>query len=336
MNRMKRAITTLLSPALVFSILSAPSAGFADMPDAVASATATPGNTEKGTDYASPERQEAALGHYARARALLVEALAEFEEARAVARPDMLIDPEEWRLMVISKTEDLNRLLDPQPRVTRSGVRFKASKSLLRTDRGPARASYGTGPQDSNYAGEEQMSDEKRLITTTPGSPSALREEKPKLEVKPEEKATAKVLVSPRETKETEETLSKIKKLQDEMDSKAIDSAKDEAFDELSEAPQPTPATPKKTSSIESKKMDMTGDTLEPEAAAPVAHAAQVAPISKDVPQAAEKISKEIDSSEQENLEISQAIEDAIKARLQKVDSMGGKPADTKKAGTSQ
>ena len=55
--------------------------------------------------YASVERTSAARGHYARARALLVEALAEFEQGRRLARPDMLIDSEEWRISLISRTE---------------------------------------------------------------------------------------------------------------------------------------------------------------------------------------------------------------------------------------
>src|SRR5262245_45071890 len=82
------------------------------------------------TTYASEQRHAAAIGHYARARTMLVEALAEFEEARKLARPDLLVDPEEWRLNVISRTEELNRLLDPKPRVTRDGVQFRANKLL--------------------------------------------------------------------------------------------------------------------------------------------------------------------------------------------------------------
>ncbi|MCC6220688.1 MAG: hypothetical protein IT291_05535 [Deltaproteobacteria bacterium] len=107
------------------------------------------------TTYASPERSAKAIGHYARARSLLVEALAEFEAGRRTARPDVLLDPEEWRTNVISRTEDLNRLLDPQPRVTRSGVRFKANRLQVQRDHErTARPTYGA--QDSNTYGEEE------------------------------------------------------------------------------------------------------------------------------------------------------------------------------------
>ena len=87
------------------------------------------------SSYASPERREAAVGHYSRARALLVEALREFEAGRKIARPDMLLDSEEWRISVVSRTEELNRVLDPKPRVSKSGVYFNANPLLLRREK---------------------------------------------------------------------------------------------------------------------------------------------------------------------------------------------------------
>lgn len=109
--------------------------------------------------YASKQRTNAALGHYARARAMLVEALAEFEQGRKYARPDMLVDPEEWRLSVISRTEELNRLIDPKPRVTRGGVQFRANKMLIRRERDRLPA-VADGAQDRNTYGEEQRRQE--------------------------------------------------------------------------------------------------------------------------------------------------------------------------------
>ncbi len=105
----------------------------------------------KAESYATLQRKDAALGHYARSRAMLVEALAEFEQARKIARPDMLIDPEEWRLSVISRTEELNRILDPKPRVTRGGAFFKANKLLIRREKQRTPA-VENGAKDSNVA----------------------------------------------------------------------------------------------------------------------------------------------------------------------------------------
>lgn len=84
------------------------------------------------TGYASSERSKIALGHYARARAMLVEALSEFEQAEKLARPDLLIDSSAWRTAIVTRAEELNRVLDPHPRISRHGVRFKASSLLVR------------------------------------------------------------------------------------------------------------------------------------------------------------------------------------------------------------
>jgi len=106
--------------------------------------------------YAGPERMAAATGHYARARAMLVEALAEFDHAMSIASPDLLLDSEEWRLSVISRAEDLNRLLDPKPRVSRQGVRF--STDALQAQHSRRRpASPHSAPQTSNTVGEEEF-----------------------------------------------------------------------------------------------------------------------------------------------------------------------------------
>lgn len=85
-------------------------------------------------EYASTDRSSAALGHYARARSMLVEALAEFEEGRRLASPDMLIDSDLWRLNIVSRTEELNRVIDPKPRVTRNGIRFDENPRQIRHD----------------------------------------------------------------------------------------------------------------------------------------------------------------------------------------------------------
>lgn len=87
---------------------------------------------------------------------MLVEALAEFEQARKIARPDMLIDPEEWRISIVSRTEELNRILDPKPMVTREGVRFHANPLLIRRerDRTPRPDEMA---RDNSYQGEEAL-----------------------------------------------------------------------------------------------------------------------------------------------------------------------------------
>jgi len=62
---------------------------------------------------------------------LLIAALNEFDTARKIARPDELLDPVKWRNTLIDRAEDLERVLDPQPRATRGGIRFSADPRLL-------------------------------------------------------------------------------------------------------------------------------------------------------------------------------------------------------------
>jgi|GEM_PF-1923881 len=113
-----------------------------------------------GDFSASPERSDAAVGHYSRARALLVEALEEFEKGRTIARPDLLIDPDEWRLSIISRTEELNRVLDPKPRITRGGVRFKSSSTLIGGESTSGSGTSADRPRGSSSYGEEQRTRE--------------------------------------------------------------------------------------------------------------------------------------------------------------------------------
>ncbi len=80
---------------------------------------------------ASQEQAAEAVAHYARSRALLIAALSEFDQARKVARPDELIDPVKWRNTLIDRAEDLERVLDPQPRATKGGIRFSPDPRLM-------------------------------------------------------------------------------------------------------------------------------------------------------------------------------------------------------------
>ncbi len=112
-------------------------------------------NEAEAQRYASKERSNVAVGHYARARTMMVEALKEFEQGRRLARPDLLVDSEDFRLRLISLTEQLNRVVDPQPRVTRQGAIFRASPRLIRRQSDALPAVPG-GAQDSNIYGEAQ------------------------------------------------------------------------------------------------------------------------------------------------------------------------------------
>jgi hypothetical protein len=84
-----------------------------------------------GLDAADKRQASEAVAHYTRARSLLIAAINEFDRARKIARPDELLDPVRWRNTLIDRAEDLERVLDPQPRASTGGVQFAADPRLL-------------------------------------------------------------------------------------------------------------------------------------------------------------------------------------------------------------
>lgn len=81
--------------------------------------------------HARGERLASAVGHYARARSLLIAAIREFDRAQQLADPSSLLDPKKWRTTLVKRGEELERVLDPQPRLTVSGIKFNADPRLL-------------------------------------------------------------------------------------------------------------------------------------------------------------------------------------------------------------
>jgi hypothetical protein len=77
------------------------------------------------------ERLAEAIGHYARARSLILAAIREFDAGKKVASPDVIIDSAEWRSSLIDRATELERILDPQPKLTSGGVRYNPDTRLL-------------------------------------------------------------------------------------------------------------------------------------------------------------------------------------------------------------
>ncbi len=82
-------------------------------------------------EAAEGETLAKAIGYFARSRSLLIEAIREFDRGTRIARPDAILDSEEWRSSLVSRAEDLERILSPQPRVTKGGVKFDSNTNLL-------------------------------------------------------------------------------------------------------------------------------------------------------------------------------------------------------------
>jgi hypothetical protein len=90
-------------------------------------AESTPVSLQRAT---GPELASA-VGHYARARSLLIAAVREFDQGLKNANPDVLIDSKEWRNSVLDRAEDLEKVLAPQPATTERGVSFNPDSRLL-------------------------------------------------------------------------------------------------------------------------------------------------------------------------------------------------------------
>ena len=80
---------------------------------------------------ADGETLSAGIGHFARARSLLLAAIREFDLGLAKVNPDMLLDSAKWRETLMERAGEIERVLDPQPRASKGGVRYEPDSRLL-------------------------------------------------------------------------------------------------------------------------------------------------------------------------------------------------------------
>ena len=84
-----------------------------------------------GLETAQGEQLATAIGHFGRARSLLIAALQEFDQGCKFANPKILLNIETWRNNIIDRTEDLDRVLAPQARASKGGVQYQSDTRLL-------------------------------------------------------------------------------------------------------------------------------------------------------------------------------------------------------------
>jgi hypothetical protein len=96
----------------------------ATLPASSASRVQAPSSSATDIISAKGEKLAIATGHYARARALLIASLREFDKGLELVDPNALVDTAMWRGNVMDRADDLAHILDPQPRKSRGGVRF--------------------------------------------------------------------------------------------------------------------------------------------------------------------------------------------------------------------
>ena len=83
---------------------------------------------------ASGEELATAVAHYARSRSLLIAAIREFDAGRKSADPGALIDSQAWRDILLARAQDLEKVLDPQPRASKTGITTNPDPRLLGLD----------------------------------------------------------------------------------------------------------------------------------------------------------------------------------------------------------
>lgn len=178
-----------------------------------------------------------AADHYLNARILLLRALEEFEDGRKLASPEMFVDSEEWRSAIVARASDLNRVVDPKPRLTRSGVRYKENPALIK--RKAERLPRGDdSAKDHNMYGEHEWEieqEDKRLRGELPDTEKAKIRKKSqaqKIKEKQKKSLAAKKSMKPVSTPVVEDAKAADEKLND-----AIEQVLKERLKELEREP---------------------------------------------------------------------------------------------------
>lgn len=100
---------------------------------ALFSISAAPARAEQVVtiERASGERLSGAVAHYSRARMYLLAAIREFDQGMKAANANTLLDTNKFRGTLVNRANELERVLDPQPRASNSGVTFSADPRLI-------------------------------------------------------------------------------------------------------------------------------------------------------------------------------------------------------------
>jgi len=82
-------------------------------------------------DELQGSRLAAAMGHFSRARHLLMSAIKEFDAGTKIANPDLLLDSNTWRKGVLFQASELEKVLAPQAAQAKGGIKYQGDSRLL-------------------------------------------------------------------------------------------------------------------------------------------------------------------------------------------------------------
>lgn len=83
------------------------------------------------SSFAADADKSRAEGHLSRSKGLLIAALREFDEAMKDMPEKSALNTTRWRDSVAERAEELERLISPNAREARGGIRYEAYPELL-------------------------------------------------------------------------------------------------------------------------------------------------------------------------------------------------------------
>ena len=109
------------------------------------------GLLERDKETYSEQREKTrinrATAHYARSRSLILSAIDEFDKARQLADPSLLLNGDQWRAGLVEKAKQMERVIAPKAREADAGIALPADSRLLGSDNkiknSPARTTKG-------------------------------------------------------------------------------------------------------------------------------------------------------------------------------------------------
>ena len=106
-------------------------------------------------DIVTGPKLAVAIGHFSRTKSLLIAALREFDKGLKIADPKTVIDVRSWRNTIIAKSDELDHIIDPQPRKTDSGVKYDSDPRLI-----------GVKPEPTKFSEMNKMKDNSSTSKT--------------------------------------------------------------------------------------------------------------------------------------------------------------------------
>jgi hypothetical protein len=96
------------------------------------------GLLERDRETYSEQREKTrinrATAHYARSRSLILAAIDEFDKARRLADPSLLLNGDQWRASLVDKAKQMERVIAPRAREADAGVALPGDSRLLGSD----------------------------------------------------------------------------------------------------------------------------------------------------------------------------------------------------------